>query len=62
MFQEPRKKLLHSTKLKPVILGVSPKGILRVDPKTKELLGFWSYSVLKNWAYSMRTFVLVCGH
>lgn len=57
--QEPRKKLLQSTKLKPVIFGVGPKGILRVEPKTKELLGFWPYSVLKNWAYSKRTFVLV---
>ncbi len=30
-----------------------------MDPKTKELLGFWQYNVLKNWAYSKRTFVLV---
>lgn len=63
--QEPRKKLLQSTKLKPIIFGVSPRGILRVDPKTKELLGFWHYNVLKNWAYSKRTFVLVgvaCSH
>ena len=58
-FQEPRKKLLQSTKLKPVIFGVGPRGVLRVDPKTKELLGFWQYNVLKNWAYSKRTFVLV---
>ncbi len=60
--QEPRKKLLHSTKLKPVLLGVSPKGILRVDPKTKEVLDFWDFMVLKNWAYSKRTFVLVSLH
>ena len=67
VLQEPRKKLLQSTKLKPVIFGVGPRGILRVDPKTKELLGFWHYNVLKNWAYSKRTFVLVgvvsgCGY
>ncbi len=50
---------MQSTKLKPIIFGVGPQGILRVDPKTKELLGFWDYNVLKNWAYSKRTFVLV---
>lgn len=57
--QEPRKKLLQSTKLKPIIIGVGPQGVLRVDPKTKEVLDTWSYSVLRNWAYSKRTFVLV---
>ena len=46
-------------KLKPILLGVSSKGILRVDPKTKEVLDMWDYQVLKNWAYSRKTFVLV---
>ena len=59
--QEPRKKVLHSTKLKSVILGVGPHGIMRVDPKTKEVLDMWDYQVLRNWAYSRKTFVLVSG-
>ena len=46
-------------KLKPILLGVNSKGILRVDPKTKEVLDMWDYQVLKNWAYSRKTFVLV---
>ena len=51
--------MLQSTKLKPVILGVGPRGIMRVDPKTKEVLDTWDYQVLRNWAYSRKTFVLV---
>ena len=46
-------------KLKPILLGVSSKGILRIDPKTKEVLDMWDFQVLKNWAYSRKTFVLV---
>jgi hypothetical protein len=57
LVQEPRKKLLQSTKLKPT--GVGPQGVLQVDQKTKEVLDTWSYYVLRNWAYSKRTFVLV---
>lgn len=35
---------------------------MRVCPKSKEVLDFWEYQVLKNWAYSRRTFVVVgCG-
>lgn len=56
--REPRRKLLHSTKLKPILIGVNSKGVLRVDHKTKEVLDMWEYQVLKNWAYSKRTFVL----
>lgn len=51
--------MLQSTKLKPVVLGVGPNGIMRVDPKTKEVLDSWDYQVLRNWAYSRKTFVLV---
>ena len=39
--------------------GVGPHGIMRVDPKTKEVLDHWDYQVLRNWAYSRKTFVLV---
>jgi hypothetical protein len=56
--REPRKKVLQSTKLKPIVLGVGPYGIMRVDPKTKEVLDSWDYQVLRNWAYSRKTFVL----
>ncbi|KAL5516764.1 hypothetical protein EMCRGX_G002172 [Ephydatia muelleri] len=56
--REPRRKLLHSTKLKPILIGVNSKGVLRVDHRTKEVLDMWEYQVLKNWAYSKRTFVL----
>ena len=59
LLQEPRKMLLQNTKLKPVLIGVSKKGISRVDYKTKEQLDLWDYQVLKNWAYSRKTFVLV---
>ena len=42
--------LLQNTKLKPVLIGVSKKGISRVDYKTKEQLDLWDYhdQVLKN--------------
>ena len=33
--------------------------LYRVDYKTKEQLDLWDYQVLKNWAYSRKTFVLV---
>ena len=62
LMQEPRKKVLQSTKLKPVVLGVGPYGIMRVDPKNKEVLDSWDYQVLRNWAYSRKTFVLVSIH
>ena len=32
---------------------------MRVDPKNKEVLDLWDYQVLRNWAYSRKTFVLV---
>lgn len=32
---------------------------MRVCPKTKEVLDNWEYQVLKNWAYSKRSFVVV---
>ena len=51
--------MLQSTKLKPIILGVGSQGIMRVDPKTKEVLDHWDFQVLRNWAYSRKTFVLV---
>jgi hypothetical protein len=35
---------------------------MRVDHRTKEVLDTWDYQVLKNWAYSKRTFVLVRGN
>lgn len=60
--REPRKKLLQSTKLKPIMIGVSYKGIMRMDPKTKDILDTWDFQVLKNWAYSRRTFVLAFAH
>lgn len=56
--REPRRRLLQSARLKPVLLGVNKRGIMRVCPKTKEVLDSWEYQVLKNWAYSRRTFVL----
>jgi hypothetical protein len=57
--REPRRKIFQSTKLRPVLLGINEKGIMRVCPKSKEVLDFWEYQVLKNWAYSRRTFVIV---
>ena len=50
-------ELLHSTKLKPILVGVSSKGVLRVDQRTKEVLDMWEYQVLKNWTNAKRTFV-----
>ena len=47
--------LLQNTKLKPVLIGVSKRGISRVDYKAKEQLDLWDYQVLKNWAYSRKT-------
>ena len=57
--QEARKRLLQSARLRPILFGVNKHGISRVCPKSKEVLEFWEYQVLKNWAYSRRTFVLV---
>ena len=57
--QEARRRLLQGAKLKPVLLGINRRGIMRLCPKTKEVQDFWEYQVLKNWAYSRRTFVVV---
>ncbi len=58
-FQEPHKRRLHGVKLKPLLIGVCSTGILKVDSITNELLSFWSYDVLKNWAYSLSTIAFV---
>ena len=50
--------LLQNTKLKPSE-SEQEGSISRVDYKTKEQLDLWDYQVLKNWAYSRKTFVLV---
>ena len=43
----------------PMLLGVSRTGVVRVDPKTKEVLDSWDYRIIRNWAYTAKTFLLV---
>ena len=43
----------------PMLLGVSKTGVMRVDPKTKEVLDSWDYRIIRNWAYTAKTFLLV---
>lgn len=57
--QEPRKRFFQNTKLMPMLLGVSKTGVMRVDPKTKEVLDSWDYRIIRNWAYTPKTFLLV---
>lgn len=45
----------------PMLLGVSRTGVIRVDPKTKEVLDSWDYRIIRNWAYTAKTFLLVRG-
>ena len=42
-----------------MLLGVSKTGVMRVDPKTKEVLDSWDYRIIRNWAYTAKTFLLV---
>lgn len=59
LLQEPRKRFFQNTKLMPMLLGVSKTGVMRVDPKTKEVLDSWDYRIIRNWAYTSKTFLLV---
>ena len=43
----------------PMLLGVSKTGVMRVDPRTKEVLDSWDYRIIRNWAYTAKTFLLV---
>jgi hypothetical protein len=56
--KEPRKRFFQNTKLMPMLLGVCKTGVMRVDPKSKEVLDFWEYRIVKNWAYTTNTFLL----
>lgn len=35
--QEVKKRFLQNNKLTPILIGISREGIIRVDPKTKEV-------------------------
>ena len=51
------------TKFPPeVVIACNNKGILVVDPETKEFLGDYPYSEVVTWGHSSTTFVLVVGN
>jgi myosin-7 len=45
-----------------VVLGINAKGILVVDPETKDFLAEYPYSEVVTWGHSAQTFVLVVGN
>ena len=45
-----------------VVLAINSKGILVVDPDTKDFLKEYPYSEVVTWGHSSKTFVLVVGN
>merc|ERR1711916_148236 len=45
-----------------VVLAINSKGILVVDPETKDFLSEYPYSEVVTWGHSSQTFVLVVGN
>ena len=45
-----------------VVLAINAKGILVVDPDTKDFLAEYPYSEVVTWGHSAQTFVLVVGN
>ena len=52
--QEVKKRFLQNNKLTPILIGISREGIIRVDPKTKEV------NILHcDPCFQLRTFYIV---
>jgi len=47
---------------KDVVLAINAKGVLVVDPSTKDFLSDYPYSEIVTWGHSATTFVLVVGN
>lgn len=45
-----------------VVLAINAKGVLVVDPETKDFLAEYPYSEIVTWGHSQQTFVLVVGN
>jgi len=45
-----------------VILAINAKGVLVVDPESKDFLAEYPYSEIVTWGQSAQTFVLVVGN
>jgi len=45
-----------------VVLAINAKGVLVVDPETKDFLAEYPYSEVVTWGHSAQTFVLVVGN
>ncbi|KAH9261246.1 hypothetical protein BASA81_000950 [Batrachochytrium salamandrivorans] len=45
-----------------VVLAINAKGILVVDPETKDFLAEYPYSEVVTWGHSAQTFVVVVGN
>lgn len=45
-----------------VVLAINAKGILVVDPETKDFLSEYPYAEVVTWGHSSQTFVLVVGN
>ncbi|GBG27452.1 Unconventional myosin-VIIa [Hondaea fermentalgiana] len=44
------------------VLAVNAKGILLIDPETRDIISDWPYSEIVTWGHSSITFVLVAGN
>lgn len=44
------------------VLAVNSKGILLIDPQTRDIISDWPYSEVVTWGHSSITFVLVAGN
>eukprot|EP01138_Halocafeteria_seosinensis_P015932 gb/GECG01016259.1/.p1 GENE.gb/GECG01016259.1/~~gb/GECG01016259.1/.p1 ORF type:complete len:109 (+),score=10.88 gb/GECG01016259.1/:1-327(+) len=45
----------------PVFLAVNPKGILMLDPETREIKSEYAYSRVPTWGHSSSSFVMHVG-
>ena len=45
-----------------VVMAVNSKGVMLVDPETKEVLAEYPYSEVVTWGHSANSFVLVTGN
>lgn len=56
--KEVKQRALLNNKLTPILIGINHDGVVRVDPKTKEILDMWPYQVIQNWGFGSKTLML----
>ena len=56
----PQEKIPGRNKLRPVLVGISREGVLRLDKKTKAVLKVWPLTTVRSYVATPSSFSLVC--